>query len=215
MTFKAIIFDMDGLMFDTEAIYYKANQKTADDIGLPFTKDFYLKYVGASDKDFFAGMYKEFDEKEKIDRFVDESNAIAHEMLTAGHIDKKKGLIDLLDFIKEKELEAVIASSSEKWLVETITTNNDVREYFIDTVGGDEVKHAKPSPDIFLKALEKLDTKKEETLVLEDSLNGVRAAYEAGIPVIMIPDLLKPDKEAHEKAYAVLDNLSEVKKYLN
>lgn len=215
MTFKAIIFDMDGLMFDTEAIYYKANQKTADDIGLPFTKDFYLKYVGTSDKDFFAGMYKEFDEKEKIDRFVDESNAIAHEMLTAGHIDKKKGLIDLLDFIKEKELEAVIASSSEKWLVETITTNNDVREYFIDTVGGDEVKHAKPSPDIFLKALEKLDTKKEETLVLEDSLNGVRAAYEAGIPVIMIPDLLKPDKEAHEKAYAVLDNLSEVKKYLN
>lgn len=214
MTFKAIIFDMDGLMFDTEAIYYQANQKTADDLGLPFTKNFYLQFVGASDKDFFAGMYKAFEEKDKVDRFVEESNEVAHEMLTAGKIDKKKGLIELLDHLKEKEIDAIIASSSEKWLVESITTNNEVREYFIDAVGGDEVEKAKPNPDIFLKALEKLGTNKEETLVLEDSLNGVRAAHAAGIPVIMVPDLIEPNDEANEKALAVEESLLKIIKYI-
>lgn len=214
MTFKAIIFDMDGLMFDTEAIYYQANQKTADDLGLPFTKDFYLQFVGASDKDFFAGMYKAFEEKDTVDRFVEESNEVAHEMLTAGKIDKKKGLIELLDHLKEKEIDAIIASSSEKWLVESITTNNEVREYFVDAVGGDEVEKAKPNPDIFLKALEKLGTNKEETLVLEDSLNGVRAAHAAGIPVIMVPDLIEPNDEANEKALAVEESLLKIIKYI-
>lgn len=213
MSFKAVIFDMDGLMFDTEAIYYAANKKTADRLGLAFTKEFYLQFVGASDKALFQGMYDHFDDKEKVDQFVVQSNEDAHDLLTNGPIEKKPGLMALLDHLKKQNVQCIIASSSEKWLVETITKNNDVREYFSDTVGGDEVSEAKPSPDIFLKALDKLGTAKDETLVLEDSLNGVRAAHNAGIPVIMIPDLIALNDEAKEKALAVEESLLDVKKY--
>lgn len=214
MDFKAVIFDMDGLMFDTEAIYYKANKKTADRIGLSFTKEFYLQFVGSSDKDLFNGMYNHFKDDEKVDLFVEQSNNDAHEMLTSGKVEKKKGLGELLDYLKENKIKCVIASSSEKWLVEAVTKKNEVRDYFIDTVGGDEVENSKPNPDIFLKALEKLGTSKDETLVLEDSLNGVKAAYSAGIPVIMIPDLIEPNEEAKEKALSVEENLLKVKKFI-
>lgn len=213
MTYKAVIFDMDGLMFDTEAIYYAANKKTADRLGLDFTKDFYLQFVGASDKALFQGMYDHFNDDDKVSQFVDQSNADAHDMLTNGKIDKKKGLIELLDHLKSKGIKLVIASSSEKWLVEEITLKNEVRDYFADTVGGDEVEESKPNPDIFLKALEKLGTKKEETLILEDSLNGVRAAHSAGIPVIMVPDLIPANDEAKDKALAVEESLLDILKY--
>jgi len=81
-------------------------------------------------------------------------------------------------------------------------------------VGGDEVKDSKPNPEIFLKALERLGTGKKETLVLEDSLNGVKAAHNAGIPVIMIPDLFVPNAEAKEKAVEIKDILNEVIDYI-
>lgn len=213
MTFKAVIFDMDGLMFDTEAIYYAANKKTADRLGLDFTKDFYLQFVGASDKALFQGMYDHFNDDEKVAQFVEQSNKDVHQMLTGGPIDKKEGLMELLDFLDDQGVQAIIASSSEKWLVEEIIANNQVKDYFQDTVGGDEVTEAKPEPDIFLKALEKLGTDKEDTLVLEDSLNGVRAAHAAGIPVIMVPDLIPANDEAKDKAVAVEDSLLDVKKY--
>lgn len=213
MDFKAVIFDMDGLMFDTESIYFKANKKTADRIGLPFTEEFYLQFVGSSDKDLFNGMYNHFNDDEKVDQFVEQSNKDAHDMLTSGSVEKKKGLIQLLDILNKKDIKCVIASSSEKWLVEAVTENNSVRDYFVDAVGGDEVEHSKPNPDIFLKALEKLGTTKEETLILEDSLNGVRAAYSAGIPVIMIPDLIDPNDEAKEKALSIEEDLLKVIDY--
>lgn len=213
MDFKAVIFDMDGLMFNTESIYFKANKKTADRIGLPFTEEFYLQFVGSSDKDLFNGMYNHFNDDEKVDQFVEQSNKDAHDMLTSGSVEKKKGLIQLLDILNKKDIKCVIASSSEKWLVEAVTENNSVRDYFVDAVGGDEVEHSKPNPDIFLKALEKLGTTKEETLILEDSLNGVRAAYSAGIPVIMIPDLIDPNDEAKEKALSIEEDLLKVIDY--
>lgn len=215
MPFKAVIFDMDGLMFDTEKIYFKANQQTADRLGLDFTKDFYLQYVGASDKELFNGMYDHFDDDEKVSQFIDQSNADVHDMFASGPIDKKEGLMELLDFLKANGIPCVVASSSEKWLVEEITSRNGVKDYFVDLVGGDEVDRAKPNPDIFLKALEKLGSEKPETLVLEDSLNGVRAAYAAGLPVIMVPDILEPNEEAKEKALAVEANLQEILKYFN
>lgn len=204
---------MDGLMFDTESIYYAANKKTADRLGLDFTKDFYLQFVGSSDQALFQGMYDHFNDDEKVSQFVDQSNADAHDMLTNGKIDKKKGLIELLDHLKAKGVKLIIASSSEKWLVEEIIQKNEVDKYFTDIVGGDEVDESKPNPDIFLKALEKLGTKKEETLVLEDSLNGVRAAHSAGIPVIMVPDLISANDEVRNKALAVEESLLDILKY--
>lgn len=207
---KAVIFDMDGLMFDTESLYYKANQQTADRLGLPFDYAFYEKYIGASDKEFFNAMYEANDEKELVDAFVEQSDNDARTMFFSGQLKKKPGLDRLLAYLNKKKIQKIVASSTERTLVEQLIAEVELRDYFIDVVGGNEVEHSKPHPEIFLKALKKLETKKEETLVLEDSLNGVRSAYSAGIPVVMVPDLFVPNDEVKEKAAAIKNDLNEV-----
>jgi len=211
---KAVIFDMDGLMFDTETLYYKANQQTADRLGLPFDYAFYEKYIGASDKEFFNAMYEANEDKELVDAFVEQSDRDARTMFFSGQLKKKPGLDKLLAYLKEKNIKKIVASSTERNLVEQLIAEVDLRDYFVDVVGGDEVEHSKPHPEIFIKALERLGTDKEETLVLEDSLNGVKAAYSAGIPVIMIPDLFIPNEGLKEKAVEIKDNLNEVIDYI-
>lgn len=211
---QAVIFDMDGLMFDTESIYYKANQKTADEIGLPFSYDFYQAYIGASDEDFFQALYEAHDNQALVDQFVKQSREDVNHVLLNEPLPKKKGLIELLNFLKEKNIKLVVASSTERWLVDALIEKAGISDFFIDAVGGDEVAKAKPDPSIFLKALKKTGAKAKEALVLEDSLNGVLAAYDADIPVIMVPDLFEPNDEAKEKTETIVDNLLEVKEYI-
>jgi HAD superfamily hydrolase (TIGR01509 family) len=211
---KAVIFDMDGLMFDTESIYYKANQKTADELGLPFDYPFYEKYIGASDEDFFAAIYEANDDKKLVDAFIKKSREDWVDYLLNVSLPKKKGLVELLDFLREKGCTLVVASSTERWLVDQLLKKAEVDHYFDGVVGGDEVERSKPNPAIFLKAWEKTTAKKEETLILEDSLNGIRAAYDAGIPVIMVPDLFEPNDEAKEKTVTIYEDLLEVKEYV-
>lgn len=211
---KAVIFDMDGLMFDTESIYYKANQKTADEIGLPFDYPFYEKYIGASDEDFFQALYDAHEDKKLVDTFIKKSREDVVDYLMSVSLPKKKGLLELLDYVKAEGYTLVVASSTERWLVDQMLEKAEVADYFDAVVGGDEVKHSKPDPAIFIKAWGNTTVEKEETLILEDSLNGIRAAYGAEIPVIMVPDLFKPNDEAKEKAFAIYDDLLEVKEYL-
>jgi len=211
---KAVIFDMDGLMFDTESIYYKANQQTADRLGLPFDYGFYEQFIGASDKDFFNAMYDENDDKELVDLFIEQTNGDVKKMLLSDDLRKKPGLDSLLDYLKENDIQRIVASSTKKSLVKKLIKKTKLEGYFKEVVGGDEVKDSKPNPEIFLKALERLGTGKKETLVLEDSLNGVKAAHNAGIPVIMIPDLFVPNAEAKEKAVEIKDILNEVIDYI-
>lgn len=212
---KTVIFDMDGLMFDTESIYYQANQKTADKIGLPFDYAFYEKFIGASDADFFQALYDAHDKKELVDEFVKQSREDIEEDLLSRPLPKKEGLDELLAFLKEKEFELVVASSTEHRLVHALLEKADIAHYFDGVVGGDEVENSKPDPAIFLKAWNKTNSSKEETLILEDSLNGIRAAHAAEIPVIMVPDLFQPNQEALDKTVAVYSNLLEVKEYIN
>lgn len=211
---KAVIFDMDGLMFDTESIYYKANQKTADELGLPFDYAFYELYIGASDADFFAALYDAHDDKQLVDQFIEKSHEDVKYMLLNEDVPQKKGLIEVLEFLKDREIKRIVASSTKRWLVDALLEKSELSNYFDDVVGGDEVKNSKPDPAIFLKAWDKTGVKKEETLALEDSLNGIRSAYSAGLPVIMVPDLFKPNDEAEEKAIAVHKDLLDVRDFI-
>lgn len=211
---KTVIFDMDGLMFDTETMYYKANQKAADEVGLPFTYDYYEKYIGISDEEYFTDMYRDFQDDQKVDAFIDNSRNYLLQQIETEGIIIKPGLIDLLTFLKENQIQTAVASSSVQSMVELCLEKAGVTHYFDRIVAGDHVDRAKPNPEIFEKAWGLFNSEKEHTVILEDSLNGIRAAYAAAIPVIMVPDLFKPNQETREKTVAIHKDLYSVKEYL-
>lgn len=206
---------MDGLMFATEKIYYKANQKTADSLEMDYSFDTYAQFIGMGDKDYRATMRELYDDQALLDNFFIKSNKVLEYLLMNGPVDLKPGLIELLEYLKQEKITAVVASSTNRDLVDQLLDRLDVRKYFKDVVGGDEVERAKPDPAIFNKAFSKTGKQdKQEALILEDSKNGVLAASGAGIDVIMIPDIIEADEEAREKALAVLPDLNAVIDYI-
>lgn len=210
---KAVIFDMDGLIFDSERLYAKANVKTAKTLGLDKDEAYFYQFVGIGAQDMAERMKEAFDD-DLVDEFFRLGEEDAHELLLHGEVPTQPGLYELLDYLDDAGIEKVIASSSEVYMIDVMTKNAGIRDRFSAIHGGDQVKQTKPAPDIFELAWSNLGVSKEETLVLEDSINGVLAAYAAGIPVIMVPDTVEPTDEVRDKALAVVNNLSEVANYL-
>lgn len=208
---KAVIFDMDGLMFDTEPIYYKANQKTADHLGMDFSFDIYAQFIGMGDVDYKKTMRKLYKDHEVLEEFFDKSNQVMEYLLLNEQVNLKPGLIELLDYLHKEQMPAVVASSTKRELVDQLLERLEVKDYFQGIVGGDEVERAKPDPAIFNKAFNKTELPdKSSVLILEDSKNGVLAANAAGIPVIMVPDLIEADKETKDKTQRVYSSLTQV-----
>ena len=213
---KAVIFDMDGLMFDTETLGYQAQGELAEEMDLPiaFDFDYYLKQVGRSDKDVMPELASDFGDAELAERFLKRMKERQTGIASEKGLPIKKGLYDLLAFLKEEGVICVVASSSWRKEVSFYLELADILQYFRYQVCGDEVSFAKPNPEIFLSAWKPLGIPKEDCLILEDSLNGIRAAYDAGIEVIMVPDLIVPDDEAKAKTIAILPDLHAVMDWL-
>lgn len=216
MNYKAVIFDMDGLLFDTEIVYYEASQMVADQMGFPYDKELYLKYLGVSDEEVWVNYHQIFASfgKNNVQKFINDAYEETIRRFSLGAVQLKPGVIELLDFLEEHRIPKVVASSNQRHIIELLLEKNQLTNYFETIVSAENVKRAKPDPEIFLLAHEYLGTKKQETLVLEDSKNGILAAASAEIPVIMIPDLLAPSEDLQQKTLAVLSSLHEVPGYL-
>ncbi|EPA8157162.1 HAD family hydrolase [Enterococcus hirae] len=216
MNYKAVIFDMDRLLFDTEIVYYEASQMVADQMGFPYDKELYLKYLGVSDEEVWANYHQIFASfgENNVQKFINDAYEETIRRFSLGAVQLKPGVIELLDFLEEHRIPKVVASSNQRHIIELLLEKNQLTNYFETIVSAENVKRAKPDPEIFLLAHEYLGTKKQETLVLEDSKNGILAAASAEIPVIMIPDLLAPSEDLQQKTLAVLSSLHEVPGYL-
>lgn len=212
---KAIIFDMDGLMVDTEVISYQCYKEIIESYGFDFHKADYVKdYPGKplrASIEFIKDKYHlDYDNQEKIEIF----HQLENQYINNNGVELKKGLIELLEYLKENHYQTIVATSSHKDRAERILNQHNVLQYIDDIVCGDEVKRGKPFPDIFLKACEKLHVSHQEALVLEDSEAGIQAAYDAHIPVICIPDMKHPSDEYVKKVEHVYDSLNDIISYL-
>lgn len=212
---KGIIFDMDGLMVDTEPMSFVCYKEIIESYGYTFHLDEYVKtYPGKSLLTSFNYMKEhyhiDFDIEEKIELF----KALEIKYMKENGIELKKGLVDLLKYLKEHHYKTIIATSSIEERAYRILERHDILKYFDTVVYGSEVSRGKPFPDIFLKACEKLDIKPDEALVLEDSEAGIQAAYDANIPVICIPDMKFPQELYVIKTTAILSSLDQVIDYI-
>ena len=205
---KAVIFDMDGLMFDTEKLWEETFIVVGNKMEYDLTKEFHLKTIGTNYKTINDIFKKEFGIDFPVHTFYKEARKYMDEKIKKEGLKIKKGLLELLNYLKENNYLIAIASSSKKerinWYLDIINIDKNI---FNAIICGDDVKRGKPEPDIFLKACEKLKVNPKETIVLEDSNNGIRAAKKAGCISVLIPDLdiIKKDTIFDYKLKSLLD----------
>ena len=212
METKLIIFDVDGVMIDSERIWCESFEKAARQLNLEYDgKKLFLNIVGKSGEDARKGL--ELYLKEKTDLYRDLAHEIGFESLRKD-VPVKPGLYELLEIIDQLNLKKSIATSTRNYLTEERLTKINVYDRFDYILCGNEVEHKKPNPEIYLKVLEHFHIQPEEALVLEDSYFGVEAAYRAHIPCIMIPDLLPATEKQKEQTVCILKDLYEVADYL-
>ena len=211
----SVIFDMDGLMLDTEKIYAQVNQEGFESIGIEFTMDDYLKYVGVGEKETLQ-MYEEaIGDREAAEALLSREDKRYLEIIKDQAPDLKDDLIKVLDTLAAKNIDCYVASSSNIETVEYLLDATGIRKYFKGVLGGDQVENAKPDPEIYLKVVADFNLDKEKTIVLEDSIHGVNAAYQAGLDVIMVPDLVAPDDETYDRVLAVVGRLGDALPFID
>lgn len=211
---KAVIFDMDGLMIDSERVTYNEYVKKLELLGYhDFTEELYKNCLGKNKVGICKVFTDHYGEDFPMKEVWDDVHEWIDESLRA-YVPKKKGIDHLLHYLKDNNYKTIVATSSARVRVDEILKNAQISEFFDDSICGDEVTHGKPNPEIFLTACQKLGVKPEEALVLEDSEAGILAAYDGHIDVICVPDMKYPEPEFASKAIKIVDSLDDVIEFL-
>ena len=211
--FKAAIFDMDGLILDSERTVLSIWEQIGEKYGFSNIREYGISVIGKNKKatiDEFERVYGE-----PGDRYERELREIYNGLAAEGKVPLKPHTIELLSAMKNAGMKIAIASSSTR---EEVTSQMEVLgalPYFDTCVCGDQVTKSKPDPEIFLLACEALGVKPEEGVGLEDSFNGVRSCKASGLYTIMVPDIIQPDDEMNELADVILPSLKDVQDFLN
>ena len=211
MNIKAVLFDMDGLMVDTESLATEAFIHSAKKQGYDMTKEETLLVLGFTTKsiyEFWENYFKNSDVSGK--QLVDDHYKYIENILFTTGPRKMPYIEELLKYLKESNYKVAVASSSNMNHIINNMEKTGLKKYIDEFASGAEVENGKPAPDVFLLAAKRLGVKPEECLVLEDSKAGVIAGSSAGAKVIMVPDMFKPDEVCKEKAYRIVNNLGEV-----
>lgn len=211
---KAIIFDMDGLMIDSERVTFECYQERLKDMNLTMDEEFYKTLLGKPIKGIYQRFYDVYGNDFPIDNVIQDVHQLMAERFETEGVPVKKGLVELLHYLKDNNYKTIVATSSNRDRVDKILAQAKITEFFDDSICGDEVTKGKPNPEVFLKSCQKLDVNVDEAIVLEDSEAGIQASYDANIKVICIPDMKYPEKQYEEKTFKILKDLTEVTAYL-
>lgn len=211
MEIKAVLFDMDGLMIDTESLSTEAFINSAKAQGYNMTKEETLKVLGFTKAsiyqfwiDYFQGT--NVDGKKLVD---DHYEYIENVLYTVG--PKKMPYVEeLLKYLRENNYKIAVASSSDTADIKNNLEKTKLEKYIDEIASGAEVENGKPDPDVFLLAAERLGVDAKDCLILEDSKAGIKAGKASGAMVFMVPDMFTVDKECEDTADRILTNLGEV-----
>lgn len=211
---KAIIFDMDGLMIDSERVTFECYQERLKDMNLTMDEEFYKTLLGKPIKGIYQRFYDVYGNDFPIENVIQDVHQLMAERFETEGVPVKKGLVEILHYLKDNNYKTIVATSSNRDRVDKILAQAKITEFFDDSICGDEVTKGKPNPEVFLKSCQKLGVNVDEAIVLEDSEAGIQASYDANIKVICIPDMKYPEKQYEEKTFKILKDLTEVTAYL-
>lgn len=208
MKCKGAIFDMDGVLFDTERLYQDIWQEIAKERQIELGRGFVKEISGTNGKKMLQVVEKYY----QVSDGTPIVNACMKRMRRKLDVcvPVKKGVFEILHFLKEKGVRTAVASSTDRQRIEQNLRMSGIRDCFMEIVSGEEVKNGKPAPEIYLCAAERLGCRAEECFAFEDSENGVRSGYAAGCLTIMIPDLMEPAPEICSCCFLICRNLKEV-----
>ena len=209
-----VIFDMDGVIFDTERVFLECCIPVAERLGLAGIEEVVRECVGMTDEETHKKLRTRYGDNAPLEEFDQEVLKSFMERYERSEIPVKEGVVALLEALKQKGAGIAIGSSTRTDIVKMELRDAGLIDYFDVIVGGNLVKASKPAPDVFLLAAEKLGADIRECIIIEDSFNGVRAAHASGATVFMVPDLLKPTEEIIALTDHVFDSLVDVQVWL-
>ena len=212
---KAVIFDMDGVIFDTEKVYLDIWTEVFEKYGYKMTKELYVTVMGTGRKNVIKTFLENFGDDLPIEKMYEEKdNQLFYRIENQG-IPLKEGVKELFSMLKEKDYKIALATSAKRERVEKQIKDKWLKESFDAIVCGDDVEKGKPSPDIFLKAAKEIDVEPENCFVVEDSPAGIKAAFSGGMKGIHVEDLKAADEDILKYCEKNFKNLQEIKEYLS
>ena len=211
---QGVLFDMDGLLLDSERLYLEASRRAFEEHSFDFQTEAYLECICTPDAEAVKIMRAAYGETLPVDRVMARAAELYRERVHAAPVPLKEGCTELLAFLEANDIKRAVVTSTRTAMAEHKLRLTGIHEAFSFVIGGDQVTRGKPAPDIYLRGVDKLGLPAKTCLALEDSENGVRAAVAAGLRVIQVPDLKAPSDEFLTLGHEVLPSLGAVKEYL-
>lgn len=211
---KAVIFDMDGTLIDTEKYYREFWPKALADFGYHMTDEQVLS-IRSLGRPFAPQRFKEwYGQDFDYYRVRDRRQEMMNEFFAKNGIHLKPGAVEILEILKERGIMSAVATASDMTRTEKYLDETGIKKYFTKLISATMVKEGKPSPYIYQYACEQLGLDPSECIAVEDAPNGIISAYKAGCRVIMVPDQTGPDDEVSPYLWACADTLDKIADYL-
>lgn len=208
------LFDMDGVLVDSEFVVREAFKKIAEDIDFPEFVDMAVYGLGLKPDAWVKACHEHYGYGEKVEKAIEICDDYINAYYEHNPVPVKEGAEETLAYLKEAEYRLAIASSSPMADVKYRLGNAGLLDYIDAVVSGDMIVNSKPSPDIYLKAAEVMNRRPSDCFAVEDAPSGLKAATDAGCVTIFIPDLWKPEKDRTDLYRYRLPNLREIRKFL-
>lgn len=211
---QCVVFDMDGVLFDSEALVLHSWEQTAEIHGIPDVREVCLRCLGTNAEKSRQLFLEKYGADFPYDTYKTEMSARYWENVGEGKLALKPGVREILDALRQHGWKTAIASSTRTAVVREEMQHFGLEQMFHEIIGGDMVRRSKPDPEIYLTACRALGADPAETYAVEDSYNGIRAAAAAGMRPVMIPDLLPPTPEIEQLTEQIFPSMAEFQQFL-